>query len=89
MPRTRLRQTLEELEHELERAGPVDGRSRELLDHVVDEVRELLERTEEPAGKQRSLRERLTEATEAFETDHPALAEALGRLATALSNLGI
>ena len=89
MPRTRLRQTLEELEQELERTGPIDDRSRELLDHVVGEVRELLERTEEPEEEQRSLRDRLSEATEAFETDHPALAETLGRLATALSNLGI
>lgn len=89
MPRTRLRQTLEELEQELERTGPVDARSRELLEHVVAEIREILERTEEPGEEQPSLRERLAEATESFEADHPALAETLGRLATALSNLGI
>ena len=89
MPRTRLRQTLEELEQELERTGPVDARSRELLEHVVAEVHEILARTEEPGEKERSLRERLAEATDAFEADHPALAETLGRLATALSNLGI
>lgn len=89
MPRTRLRQTLEELEQELERMGPLDPPSRELLEHVMAEVRELLARTEETGEEQRSLRERLAEATEAFEADHPALAETLGRLATALSNLGI
>ena len=89
MPRTKLRQTLGELEQELERTGPVDERSRELLDHVVAEVREILARTEEPEEERRSLRDRLSEATEAFETDHPALAETLGRLATALSHLGI
>ncbi len=89
MPRTKLRQTLGELEQELERTGPVDEQSRELLEHVVAEVREILERTEEPEEERRSLRDRLSEATEAFETDHPALAETLGRLATALSHLGI
>jgi hypothetical protein len=89
VPRTKLRQTLGELEQELERTGPVDQRSRELLDHVVAEVHEILARTEEPAERQLSLRERLAEATEAFEADHPALAETLGRLATALSQLGI
>ena len=89
MPRTKLRQTLGELEQELERTGPVDQRSRELLEHVVVEVREILARTEEPEEEQRSLRDRLAEATEAFEADHPALAETLGRLATALSHLGI
>jgi chromosome segregation ATPase len=89
VPRTKLRQTLEELEQELERTGPVDARSRELLEHVVGEVREILERTDEPETQERSLRDRLSQATEAFEVDHPALAETLGRLATALSQLGI
>lgn len=89
MPRTRLRQTLEELEQELERTGPVDEGSRELLEHVISEVREILARTEEPEEEPRSLRDRLSEATDAFEADHPALAETLGRLATALSQLGI
>ena len=89
MPRTKLRQTLEDLEQELERTGSVDARSRELLEHVVGEVREILERTDDAEPERPSLRERLAQATDAFEADHPALAETLGRLATALSQLGI
>ena len=89
MPERRLRETLEELERELGRTETIDDRSRQLLDHVVGEVRELLERTEEPDERHRSLRDRLSEATREFETDHPTLAEVVGRVAAALSNMGI
>lgn len=89
MPRERLRETLEELERELENAEAVDDRTRERLDHVVGEVQELLEESTEPRDEHRSLLERLRGATREFEKDHPALAEAVGRVATALSNMGI
>ncbi len=89
MPRTRLRETLEELERELERSEAVDERSRERLAHVLGEVRELLGEDVEPRDEHRSLLDRLREATREFEEEHPALAETVGRVATALSNLGI
>ena len=88
MPTSRLRETLQELEQELERAEALDAGSRERLERVVDEVRELLERTQE-RDEEPSLLERLREATREFEEEHPALAETVGRLATALSNMGI
>lgn len=89
MPRTRLRETLEELERELERSEALDERSRERLAHVLGEVRELIGEDVEPRDEHRSLLDRLREATREFEEEHPALAETVGRVATALSNLGI
>ena len=89
MSRTRLRETLEELERELERSEAVDERSRERLAHVLGEVRELLGEDVEPRDEHRSLLDRLREATRDFEEEHPALAETIGRVAAALSNLGI
>jgi ABC-type transporter Mla subunit MlaD len=89
VPRRKLRETLEELEHELERAEAIDDRAREQLDHVVREVGELLDRTQEASEDQQSLLDRLAQATRDFEKSHPALAETVGRLAAALSNLGI
>ncbi len=89
MPKTRLRETLEELERELERSEAVDERSRERLTHVLGELRELLGEDVEPRDEHRSLLDRLREATREFEEEHPALAETVGRVATALSNLGI
>ncbi len=91
MPRTHLRETLEELERELERSEAVDPESRRLLDHVIGEVQDLLERTEarEAEPEDQTVLERIAEATRHFEESHPAIAETVGRLAAALSNLGI
>jgi len=89
VPKTRLRETLEELERELESSEAVDERSRERLAHVLGEVRELLHEDVELREEHRSLLDRLREATREFEEEHPALAETVGRVATALSNLGI
>ena len=89
MPRTRLRETLEELEQELGRTATIDAASRQRLDHVVGEVREILERTDESEERHQTLRDRLSEATREFEKDHPTLAEVVGRVAAALSNMGI
>ena len=87
MPTARLRETLEALERELERTRELDAASREQLERVVEEAREVLERTGGDEGG--SLLHRLREATRDFEEEHPALAETIGRVAAALSNLGI
>lgn len=87
MTRTRLRDTLDALEQELERTEQLDAGAREQLERVVAEAREVLERTE--PGEGGSLLDRLREAKRDFEQEHPALAETIGRVATALSNLGI
>lgn len=91
MPRRRLRETLEELERELDRSEAIDPASRERIERVVGELRELLAHTEarEPEERHRSIADRLAEATRDFETEHPTLAEIVGRVATALSNMGI
>ena len=87
MPTTRLHETLEALEQELERTRELDADAREQLERVLVEAREVLERTGRDEGG--SLLDRLREATRDFEEDHPALAETIGRVAAALSNLGI
>jgi len=87
LPTTRLHETLEALEQELERTRELDADAREQLERVLVEAREVLERTGRDEGG--SLLDRLREATRDFEEDHPALAETIGRVAAALSNLGI
>ncbi len=85
-----LRQTLEELHRELETTREVDERSRELLGEVMQDIRGVLERAGEgEPAEEPGLIERLREATRHFEDAHPALANAAGRVADALSNLGI
>lgn len=89
MPKEQLRDMLEALHEELEhtRSADVDEQSRALLRGVIRDARELVEQEEsaEPA----SLLEQLRESAREFEESHPALAAAVNRVATALSNLGI
>jgi hypothetical protein len=89
VPRQKLRETLEELERELEQTDVTHAASRERLEHVIREVRALLEETAREGDAERSLLDRVREATREFEEEHPALAETIGRVATALSNMGI
>lgn len=82
---------LEELHGELEhtRSADVDEESRELLRGVLQDARGLVEEDTDEAPEPHSLLEQLREATRDFEETHPTLADAVGRVAAALSNLGI
>jgi predicted transcriptional regulator len=88
MPRKRLAESLESLHKELEETGPVDAEGREQLGQLMDDIRDLLERSGD-ADEHASLAERLAQAARRFEKEHPALTGAVNRVATALSNLGI
>jgi septal ring factor EnvC (AmiA/AmiB activator) len=93
MPDTELRERLEDLHAELERAPRVDPESRRLLAEVARDIDALLGRSPAPAdaggGEHATLTDRLSELVREFEEEHPALAAAVGRVATALANLGI
>ena len=87
MERRRLREELAELHQELSRSRSVDPEARALLVELARDIEALLERSE-PAGEP-PLVERLRAATERFEESHPALTEAIGRIADQLARLGI
>ena len=82
-----LRATLEQLHAELAKTESVDERSREALESLLRDIQTLLEQS--GARPHPSLRERLSQATRDFEESHPTLSATLGRVADALSNLGI
>lgn len=83
-----LREMLEQLHAELQRADSIDDRSRELLRAVTNDIDAVLERSgEAPRGE--SLVERLRESLGQFEGEHPALTEAVGRVMDALAKMGI
>ena len=84
-----LRQMLEQLHAELQRAHAIDDRSRALLRSVLHDIEDLLERAEEPGKRAKSLTERLREAVGGFEETHPTLTEMVGRVADALAKMGI
>jgi uncharacterized membrane protein YccC len=90
MPENRLRTTLEELQRTLEEPDTVDAESRQLLGELVEDIQTVLARApEEREDADPSLLDRLAEMAQRFEKSHPALTAAVGRVANALSNLGI
>jgi hypothetical protein len=82
-----LREVIEELHAELERAESVDEPVRDRLREITMEIGELLDRSppaEAATEEHRSLAERLKESARHFEEDHPSLSSTLGRLIEAL-----
>lgn len=84
-----LRQMLEQLHTELQRADTIDDRSRELLRSVLGDIEDLLERKQKRGTEPESIIEQLRVAVRAFETTHPTLTSAIGRVADALAGIGI
>jgi len=88
MPERHLREMLEQVHAELQKAGNIDEKSRDLLRAVMDDIRTIVEPTE-GAARPEPIGQRLREAVDAFEESHPALTEAVGRVVDALAKMGI
>ena len=56
---------------------------------MIGDIEDLLERKQNPRTRPESIIERLREAVRAFETTHPTLTGAIGRVADALAGVGI
>jgi hypothetical protein len=87
MDQNRLHTLLVELDRELKSTGSLDAQSRDLLEQVMADVRQL----EPPAdaARHRSAEGRLRELVLHFESEHPRLSGTLGQVADALGKLGI
>jgi len=82
-----LSQILDELHTALENAPEIGEESREALRTAVDDIRDALERPD--AERSGSLGDQLAAVVERFEISHPQLTQIVGRIAEALSDLGI
>jgi len=89
VPKERLREDLDRLRAELERSSALDPKARELLEDLARDIEGHLESTGAADHTQDSLVDRLRSATGHFEESHPNLTAAVGRIADALSALGI
>jgi predicted component of type VI protein secretion system len=89
MRQPHLRQTLEQLHAELQRADTIDDRSRALLQSVLSDIEALLERNQKRGTQPESIIEQLRDAVRAFETTHPTLTNAINGVADALAKMGI
>lgn len=81
-----LRRRLAELHQKLESEPEVDAESKRLLEALTEDIDRLLDPDDQDPE---SLGDRLAEGVRRFEESHPELAVALGRIADALSNMGI
>jgi predicted component of type VI protein secretion system len=84
-----LREMLEDLHAELQRTDAIDNRSRELLRSVLGDIEDLLAQKQKPGARPESIIERLGQTVGVFETTHPTLTAAIGRVADALAGIGI
>jgi len=86
-----LRELLEKLHNELERAEAMDESGREKLRHLDADIRDLLKRSDTKAeiNADEPLLERLQDSIDHFEATHPRLTMMLSQMMTILSNAGV
>ncbi len=85
-----LRDTLEKLHQELEQTENLDDESRQLLHHLMADIRIVLDREEpSPTEQYQSLREQLIDGIWQFEISHPNLTVAMTHVLDSLSGAGI
>jgi arsenate reductase-like glutaredoxin family protein len=90
MPDENLRKILEQLHDELERTESVDETGDELLRHLNEDIRSLLQRSgRAEVQADDSVLERWQNAVDHFEVTHPTLTTLLSEMMTILSNAGI
>lgn len=86
MPDQKLRELLQQLHDELERTKSVDEKGREMLRHLSADIQQFLDPAQE---NPETLLERLQDAIDHFEVEHPAVTAALSQMLNTLSNAGI
>ena len=86
-----LHQILQQLHEELGRASRIDPESERLLRELMADSAKLIGEGEGGQAPVESggIVERLVEASKDFEEQHPGLVSAIGRLADALSRMGV
>jgi hypothetical protein len=79
MKHRHLHKLLTELHGELLKAQTVGPKDRELLQHLAEDIRAVVEAepTTGPSGPYHPLRQRLAEGVKAFEASHPQLSKTL------------
>lgn len=85
-----LRDQLKALHQQLHESDSLDEESRELLVTLLDDINRVLERKKQPpTADEDTLGDRLEGAAVRFESEHPALANAVRSVVDALAKAGI
>ena len=88
-PRTSLNEILNELHQALEASDDLGEEAREQLRGAASEIRQAIGDDSSSSDTSQSLGDRLNEALESFEGKHPKITGIVGRIADALSDMGI
>ena len=83
----KLRETLEELEAELQSLESLDPETRDMLAEAAADIQAALHKDD--AAEHHTISERLRDTVQEFEADHPTLAGVLNRLIDGLGQMGI
>jgi hypothetical protein len=89
VPRDQLRESIQHLQEELSSGEPLSSEERTRLEGVLGEVSGILASEDAEESDDGFGFDDLPTLVERFETTHPNLAVVLGRIADALSQLGI
>lgn len=90
MESQKLRKMLEQLHSELKETETVDESGSELLHILMNDIKNILNKSVEEQSKQRSsLINQLKQAILYFEESHPTLALTMKKVIDTLSNMGI
>jgi len=84
-----LREILEKVHNELERAETMDEKGKEMLRHLDADIRTLLKRSGTKVEADEPVLERLQDTIDHFETRYPRLTMVLSEMMTILSNAGV
>lgn len=82
----KFRELLDQLHNELEQTESVDEEGREMLIHLNKDIRRFIDPAEDD---DETIFERIQDAIDHFEVEHPAITAALSQMLNALSNAGI
>jgi hypothetical protein len=86
MPEKKLGELLEQLHAELEQTQSLDEEGREMLVHLDEDIRKFIDPKEED---DETVFERIQDAIDHFEVEHPVITAALSQILNSLSNAGI
>ncbi len=89
VPKEQLRESIRHLQEELASGHPLSAEDRTRLERVLAEVTGMIEAEAHDESRVEEFFEEVREASDRFEDSHPNLALVLGRIADALSRLGI
>ncbi|AOS84386.1 hypothetical protein BIU88_09740 [Chlorobaculum limnaeum] len=88
MEQQKLRELLETLHQELGQLGTVDEKTGEVLATLKEDISKLVEGGDEAAAEE-SLTERMNDAVDHFEEEHPRLSMMIQHVLDSLARMGL